>query len=86
MKINKDKLDEAIRLNKKYYRTGDKDWIKPMLAAEDEAFRTKSRWTGSLLTAITLKGSDYNEPYQTYYDVLELLGFEIVEEEKKDGC
>lgn len=80
MTINKAKLDEAIRLNKKYYRTGDKDLIKPMLAAEDEAFRAESRWTGSLLTAITLKGSDYNEPYKTYYDVLELLGFEIVEE------
>lgn len=81
MKINKVKLDEAIRLNKAYYLTSDKELIHPMLAAEDAALHVESRWVSSLLTAITLKRRDYNEPYQTYYDVLELLGFEIVEEE-----
>lgn len=86
MKINKAKLDEAIRLNKKYYRTGDKDLIKPLLDAEEKALPGESHWSGSLLTAITLRRRDYSEPYKTYYDVLQLLGVEIVEEEKKDGC
>lgn len=82
MIIEKAKLDEAIRLSKKYYRTGDRDLITPLLAAEDTAYRAESGWFCTLLTAITLKRLDYNEPYQTYYDVLRVLGFEIVDGEE----
>lgn len=82
MKINKAKLDEAIRLNKKYYRTGDRDFLPVLRAAVDAAFGNQNRGIDSLLSAITLTRRDYNTPNCTYYEVLQVLGFEIVEREE----
>lgn len=79
MTIEKAKLDEAIRLNKKYYRTGDRDFLPVLRAAVDAAFGNQKRGIDSLLSAITLTRRDYNEPYTTYYDVLRVLGFEIID-------
>ncbi|MBQ9416747.1 MAG: hypothetical protein IJU20_07925 [Clostridia bacterium] len=82
MTIEKAKLDEAIRLNKKYYRTGDKDLLPVLRAAEDAAFGDQKRGIYSLLSAITLTRRDYNTPNCTYYEVLQVLGFEIVDGEE----
>lgn len=84
-KLNKKLIDEAIRLNKKYYITGDQDICKLVLIAEDEAFGADSNWIRSIMSGLTCKKSGtYDEPYETYYKVLEVLGFEVVEDEEKN--
>jgi hypothetical protein len=84
MKLNKELVDEAIRLNKKYYMTSDQDICKLLIMAEDEAFGVNSNWIRSIMSGITCKKSGtYDEPNETYYKVLEVLGFEVVEDEKE---
>lgn len=79
--LDKKKVDEAIRLNKKYYKTGDLDVARVSHIANDNAFGIfNSYWLGNILSAITVKhGTRYDEPNETYYKVLEVLGFEIKE-------
>ena len=84
MKLNKKLVDEAIRLNKKYYRTHDNDFMRAALNAKDRAFGQDAHWIDEIITGITWKRGDRNEPYETYYKVLEVLGFEVVEDEEKN--
>lgn len=86
MKLNKELVDEAIRLNKKYYITSDQDICKLLIMAEEEAFENDSSWIKLILSGITCKKSrTYDEPYETYYKVLEVLGFEVVEDDKEEN-
>lgn len=78
--LSKRLLDEAIRLNKKYFSTGDLDICNVMHNAERKAFGDDYRWCEDIITGITIKRRDYKEPYETYYKVFEALGFEIKEE------
>lgn len=78
--LNKKLVDEAIRTNKKYYRTHDSDFMYAVSNARDRAFGEDSHWIDEIITGITWKRRDHNEPYETYYKVLEVLGFEVVEE------
>lgn len=83
MKIKKKDLDEAIRLCRAFFKKrGDNDYeLYKYNKAREKAFGEIKRrhWLDEIITAITLKRADYNEPYTTYYKVLEALGFEIVE-------
>ena len=83
--IDKAKLDEAIRLNKKYFRTGDMDICREMHRAESEAFKKDSYWMSDILSGLTLKDHNYAEPYATYYKVFEALGYEIKEERRENN-
>ena len=83
--LDKKKVDEAIRLNQKYYKTSDVDIARLSSRANEDAFGLEnSYWLGNILSAITVKyGTNYDEPYDTYYDVLEVLGFTIVYDEQE---
>jgi hypothetical protein len=83
MELNKKDLDEAIRLSKSFFKKGgDNDTeLDKYIEAKKKVFgKVKRRhYLDNIITGITLKRADYNEPYKTYYKVLEALGFEIVE-------
>ena len=82
--LDKRKVDEVIRINKKYYKTGDTDYLEKLREAAKSAFGENDWvWLGDIITGITVKyGTHYQEPYATYYKVLEVLGYEIKEIEE----
>ena len=81
MKISKNDLDEAIRLSKAFFEKGGDNLLNKYSEAKEKAFRKVKRrhYLDNIIIGITLKRADYNEPYKTYYKVLEVLGFEIIE-------
>lgn len=83
VEINKKDLDETIRLCRAFFKKGaDNDTeLDKYSEAKKKAFgKVKRRhYLDNIITGITLKRADYNEPYETYYKVLKVLGFEIVE-------
>lgn len=76
-KLVKKDVYEAIRLNKKYYRTGDTDFLPGYFNARHKAFGNDDSWISDIITGLTCKRSDHNEPYSTYYKVIECLGYQI---------
>lgn len=91
MKIKKSTLDQLIRLTRKYARTSDVD----ILPAKNEvanklslqAFNTQKHWLGfnnilEPIVGVTPFSKGYT--YQTVYDVLKLLGFEIESEDTNE--
>ena len=81
-KIRKSDLDEAIRTCRKFFKeNGYDELLEEYNKAKKKAFGKikRNHWLDNIITGITLKREDYNEPYKTYYKVLEALGFEIVE-------
>ena len=90
-KLVKKDVDEAIRLNKKYYRTGDTDFLPGYRNALHKAFGNDDRWICDIITGLTCKRCDHNEPYSTYHKVLECLGYQIEggienEEVNEENC
>ena len=82
-KLIKKDVDNAIRITKKYYRSSDSDYLEALGKAEEKAFGDERYWVSSLLSGVTCKDiQNYAEPYETYYKVLEDVGFEIVEGEE----
>lgn len=83
MEINKKELNEVIRLCKAFFKkSGDNDTeLEEYREAVNRAFGKFKRtwWLDNIITSITLKRADYNEPYKTYHKVIEALGFEIIE-------
>lgn len=80
-KLIKKDVDEVIRLSKKYYSSHDVDYLGTLNAVEKKTFGNDDHWICGIIAGITCKSIlDYNEPNETYYKVLEALGFEIVEE------
>ncbi len=77
--LNKKLVDEAIRLNKKYYNNECIDYAAKW-GSEKKAFGEDSYWVIEIINGITWKRKNLDEPYETYYKVLEVLGFEVVEE------
>ena len=82
-KLIKKDVDEAIRLNKKYYRPNSSGFVSARTSNEAAkiAFGNDTHWVDQIITGLTWKGRNYDEPYSTYYKVLECLGFEIVDKE-----
>ena len=81
-KIRKSDLDEAIRTCRKFFKeNGYDELLEEYNKAKKKAFGKikRNHWLDNIITGITLKREDYNEPYKTYYQVLEALGYAIVE-------
>ena len=82
MTIEKAKLDQAIFLNQIYFRTHDERFLDAMLEAEYAICGHVNCSISDLLNAVTLSSPTYTPPYKTYYEVLQILGFEIVDGEE----
>lgn len=80
MKIVRRDLEEVIRLNQKYYKSGDSDYLEALFQAQRKCYGDENDWLSEVISGITLKAEERNEPYETYYKVLDVLGFEIVKE------
>ena len=83
--VKKD-VDEAIRLEKKYFRKGDTDILPAYHAALEKTFGRDSMWIGNITKGLTIKRSGYNEPYSTYYKVLECLGYQVEGDQATEGA
>lgn len=77
MEIKKSELDEVIQAERDYFNheIGSTKYTE----IERKVFGDESFWVGDILMGITTKRNDHNEPNETYYKVLEALGFTIVE-------
>ena len=81
MKIKKSKLDKAIELGRKYYKAEDNEgraW-RYLYNARTKLFVENAFWLTSIISGLIVKRDNYDEPNETFYKVLEALGFEIVE-------
>ena len=78
--LKKEHFDQTIAIYKKYFRTGDTDYLpKLMILIEEDFGPHNEQWVHEILSGITCKGQNYNEPYETYYKVFEVLGYKIVD-------
>ena len=74
--LNKEKFKVLIDLTKRYYATHNTELIDTMIELEQEVFgEYDCSWAGDIITGITCKSK--TEPYETYYKVFEVLGYEI---------
>lgn len=77
MEIKKSELDNLIQAERDYFDRKI-DYIG-VVRAEEKVFGDEHLWVGDIIAGITTKRSTHDEPNETYYKVLEALGFEIVE-------
>ena len=75
MKLDKEKLNALIELTKHYYTTHNIDILGAMFTLGEEVFGDEYSNIDDIITGITCR--DKSEPYETYYRVLEVLGYEI---------
>ena len=89
LKIDKKNLDNVIRLEKKYWKTGDTDYLdaqkKYLDYIEDEIKRqTKIAhhyfWGICELLSFFAR---FNFTYQKIYDFLKIVGYEVINNEVK---
>ena len=75
-KLNKERIDDAIRACKAFYGSSGfclcDEYMRAVKAATDVA---DTHWVMDLITAVTLKNQE--EPFETYYKVLEAAGLQI---------
>lgn len=88
--ISKHNLDEVIRLTKKYYETGNKDFLSVREVSRDklsmEAFGNDLQWcafTDLVGSIIGGYGLNKNATNADIYRVFEVLGYEIKGTEKE---
>ena len=72
-------VDETIDLCKEYYDSHDSFLVRELFEKGNETFGDDYYWVDDIITGITCKTKEPREPNETYYKVLELLGFEIKE-------
>ena len=77
MEIKKSELDKVIQAERDYFNHEIGAFKCSII--EEKAFGDEKNWVSDILTGITTKRSNHDEPNETYYKVLEALGFEIVE-------
>lgn len=80
MKIKKETFNELLRVSKKYWDTGDTDFIPKVheLCKElDEQSVNRGWWTFNELSSVFVKLKTDDE---TCYQIMEKLGFEWEEE------
>ncbi len=84
--IDKNLLDEIIRITQKYRKTGDGDILQARITmAQDlstKTFGNISRWTNftDLARAIVgIAGLDTNATNETIYEIFKLIGYEVTE-------
>lgn len=86
IRLNKKDLDEAIRLEKKYWKTGDTDLFPAIKKAEEMALDTYDSLSrtelADIISAITRH--ILSTPYEAYYKILEILGYKIVDEQNEE--
>ena len=78
MKIKRSELDEVIQTERDYYNHKI-SFAKRVVKTEYKVFGDEARWVGDIIIGITTKRNTHDEPNETYYKVLEALGFEIIE-------
>ena len=78
MEIKKSELDEVIQAERDYFN--HEIGVTECTKAEEKVFGDESNWVSDILIGITTKCDTHDEPNETYYKVLEALGFEIIEE------
>lgn len=86
IKLNKKDLDEAIRLEKKYWQTGDPDLLPAVTRAEKKAVHTDDYLPRGAFIDI-ISGITQIRPFpanETYYKIFEILGYEIVNEQEEE--
>lgn len=86
-KVNKDQLNELIRLSRKYWKRGDADILdtRTSLAREMsyKAFKTESYWNNFADLVDGCVNLNKHSSNRDIYKIFEILGFEIVQEEVK---
>lgn len=81
MKLDKRLVDEVIKLTKKYYETGDEDYL-PKLFEAKYALKEKATWReADLLQDLARYTQRSNGTYDDIYRALAVFGI-IVETEK----
>lgn len=81
IKLNKKDLDEAIRLERKYWQTGDIDLLPAL--DEDMSAAIYNEETHLYGLKSIVDGIAVSCPYaknETFYKVLEILGYEIIDD------
>lgn len=84
MKLDKRLVDEVIKLTKKYYETGDEDYL-PALFEAKYALKEKATWRVADLLADLARYTQRSGKgtYDDIYKALEVFGF-IVEDKEKE--
>ena len=77
MEIKRGELDKVIQAERDYFN--HEIGSIACSRAEEEVFGDEKNWVSDILTGITTKRDTHDEPNETYYKVLEALGFEIIE-------
>lgn len=83
-KADKDRLDNMLRLIRRYKRTHDTDIYRLILKEEDDVLLNQSEYStlGVHLKGICLGMFFFGQPSNTkVYEVLNLCGIEVVERE-----
>jgi hypothetical protein len=77
IEIKKSELDMVIQAERDYFNheIGSIECSR----VEEKVFGDESYWLSDILMGITTKRDTHDEPNETYYKVLEALGFEIIE-------
>ena len=77
MKLKKEDVDKVIAICRKYYSTGDTDYLPRYRELFERVFGENQHWIKDIFTGIVCKAFDYSEPNETYYKVLKVFGFKI---------
>ena len=85
MKLDKRLVDEVIRLTKKYYETGDEDYL-PKLFEAKEVLKENAPWQAvDLLSSLAQYTRNSGKgTYDNIYRALEVFGI-IVEDKEKEN-
>ena len=83
MKLNKELVDELIRLTKKFFRTGDIDLLDAYRKAEETLKYHKGCWRSTDLISDLARYAQYigKGTYENIYKALAVFGIEVVKNE-----
>lgn len=78
MEIKRSELDMVIQAERDYFN--HEIGAIECSEAEEKVFGDENYWISDILMGITTKRDTHDEPNETFYKVLEALGFSIVED------
>jgi hypothetical protein len=79
MKIYKKLADEFIRITRKYFSTGDTDFLGKRNEVKAKLEKNVSWRVINLLDDLAKNSQHLNRSYQVIYDTMKLWGYEIEE-------
>jgi len=80
MKLDKKKVDEVIRITKKYYKTGDVDLLDISFNIKKELVDVSNWNTTDLVADLSKFTQNKHGTYQQIYAALAVFGIEIQDE------